>query len=619
MRLRRLLLVLTVCCSALAAPVHADDQLPPEEPTELTGITAKAGNRAATQLAAVAERLDAAEKADDFPAMLIVAEEALKLAPDHLKSRFARKVALAAWWQGHSAFGNANWQQAADLFGRISELGKLHPQIAKSWGPNLLDSDTHLQLAQRMLTQPRRQPDYTHRFLLVFIHEVSIDQAGSHNNRITGTTTLNEQHKSRARHAFSALRGYLESLSQGRLSSTFTTLEYPGTVKAFRVRPDGTNGEIREPDLNNASPSLWPLLRDRYQQVDSIVYIWGGGGDKLAQYATGGSLPQVLVPWTLYSPLRGFIQIPGHRLINSYAPLLVMHEFFHTVESMSGIKPSHGYKPAFRDQFPEWKGTSQLDYYRWHFDNTIPQRFNTKTDFKPERGWANLNFPLRHPDRLPPLPVLDQLADRSALLPSADRQQAAKLLQQADTLIKDKQDDQALPLLLEAKRLHPLHPGLLLELGRLYERTSQLQGALDVYRTRADFFPDLGGVQRIAALHQKLSQHIPAARAHTWAADLTKAPGTRLIHLLQSAHAYKRAADYQTAFNSYQQVIQEAPKLSPDDTKLLAEAWYQSGLLLADRLGSPQGGIKLLQQAAAAGHNPELVQKSLQRISKKIQ
>ena len=614
----RRLLILTACCGALAAPVNADDQLPPEEPTELTGITAKAGAQAATPLAIIAERLDAAEKADDFPAMLAAAEEAYTLAPDHLKTRFARKVALAAWWQGHHEFGKANWQQAVDLFGRISELASQYPHIAKSWGPNLLDSDTHLQLARRMLAQPRRQPEYTHRFLLVFLHEVSVDQPGLHNNRVTGTTVLNEQQKSRANRAFSALRGYLESLSQGRLSSTFTTLEYPGTVRTLRIRPDGTSGEIREPDLNSATPSLWPFLRDRYQQVDTIVYIWGGGGDKLAQYATGGSLPHVLIPWTVSSPLRGFIQIPGHRLINSYAPLLVMHEFFHTVESMSGIKPNHGYKPASRDQFPDWKGTSQLDYYRWHFDNTIPQRFNTKTDFKPERGWANLNFPLRHPDRLPPLAVLDQLANRSALLPSADRQQASKLFHQADTHIKDKQDDQALPLLLEARRLHPLHPGIMLELGRLYERTSRFLEALDTYRTRADFFPDLGGVQRIAALHQKLAQHLPAAQAHLRAADLAAAPGTRLIHLLQSAHAYKRAAEYQTAFTGYQQVIEESPRLSPNDTELLAEACYQSGLLLADHLGAPQDGIKLLQQALTAGHKtPEAVKKSLARISRK--
>ncbi|MCE1225396.1 MAG: tetratricopeptide repeat protein [Geobacteraceae bacterium] len=613
----RLFLALAACCGTLAASVYADDQLPPGEPTELTGTTAKAGVVPGIPLTAVAERLDAAEKADDFPAMLSAAEEALTLAPEHLKERFARKVALAAWWHGHSAFGNADWQQAADRFGRISELAGQYPRIAKSWGPNLLDSDTHLQLAQRMLTLPRRQPDYTHRFLLVFLHDVSLDQPGLHANRITGRTILNEQQKSRARHAFSALRGYLESLSQGRLSATFTTLEYSGSVKALRIRPDGTSGEIREPDLNHAAPSLWPLLRDRYQQVDTIVYIWGGG-EKFAQYATGGSLPHVLIPWTLASPLRGFIQIPGHRLINSYAPLLVMHEFFHTVESMSGIKPNHGYKPAVRSQFPDWKGTSQLDYYRWHFDTTIPQRFSTKSDFKPERGWANLNFPLRHPDRLPPLQALDQLASRADLIPSVDRQKASKLHHQAEALIKDKQDNQALPLLLEAKQLHPLHPGIMLELGRLYERTGQLQDALEAYRTRADFFPDLGGVQRIAALNQKLALHLPAAKAHVWAADLATTPGTRLIHLLLSAHAYKRAADHQAAFTAYQQVIKEAPKLSPNDTKLLAEAYYQSGLLLADHLGTPQEGIKLLQQAVASGHNPELVQKSLARISKKI-
>ena len=616
----RLAAVLLLLVTLLVVPPGYSYDSPPPDTPEPSESSARTPESSISPRAAAVARLAAAEKAEDFPAMLTAAEEALRLAPEHQKAGFAIKVSTAAWWLAQQELGATNWHQATTLFNRIADLSRQYPQIAKAWGTDSLDIEAHLQLSRQMQELPHRQPDYTYRILLVFLNEVSIDQPGMHNNQLIGKAVLTDQQRNAAVRSFNSLRGYLEAMSRGRFSASFSTVEYPGTVSALRLRQDDSSQpptEMHEPDTNYTSSALWPLLRNRYQEVDSIVYIWGGGG-RLASAATGGARLHPLIPWTLDSPLRGFIQIPGQMLLNRYAPVLVMHEFFHTIEQMADIKPAHGYKPKQRDQFPDWKGSGQLDYYRWHFDTTIPRQFTTKKEFKPERGWANLNFSTRYPERQISPDLIDHMATESARISPVDRRMALELLQQALPLIRSKKDQQALPLLQTARKLHPVHPGIQLELGRLYERIGNYQSALEIYQERSAHYPDYQSLRGLATANQKLKQYPQAASLHGKAADLANIPGNRLVHLLLRAHALMHDSQHQNAFNAYQQVIQEAPTLSPGDSKLKAEAYFQAGLLLADHLGSPQEGIKLLQQATAAGQNPEMVQKSIQRISRKL-
>lgn len=615
--LAAVLLLLVTLLAAL--PGYSYDSPPPDSPEPLEAGSRTPGSTT-TSLALAVARLTAAEKAENFSEMLAAAEDAVRLAPEQQKARFAIKVSTAAWWLGQQELGATNWRQATTMFNRIADLGRQYPQIAKAWGADALDIEAHLQLSRQMHELPQRQPDYTYRILLVFLNEVSIDQPGMHNNQLIGKSVLTDQHRNAAVLAFNSLRGYLEAMSRGKFSARFSTVEYPGTISALSLRQDDSTQppvEMHEPDTNYASSALWPLLRNRYQEVDSIVYIWAGGS-RLASAATGGARTHPLIPWTLASPLRGFIQIPGHMLLNRYAPVLVMHEFFHTIEQMADIKPAHGYKPKQRDQFPNWKGSGQLDYYRWHFDTTIPGQFTAKKEFKPERGWANLNFSTRYPERPLPPDLIDDLAVQSARIPPADRRMAIDLLQQASALIRAKNDQQALPLLQTAIKLHPAHPGIQLELGKLYERVGNFQSALEIYQKRSSSYPDYYSIRGLATANQKLKQYPQAASLHGKAADLANLPGNRLVHLLLKAHALMHDSQHQNAFTAYQQVIQEAPSLSPGNSRLQAEAYFQAGLLQADRLGSPAEGIKLLQQALAAGQNREMVQKSIQRISRKL-
>lgn len=69
----------------------------------------------------------------------------------------------------------------------------------------------------------------------------------------------------------------------------------------------------------------------------------------------------------LYGPPRGMAAVSKPAL------MLVMHEFFHTIEWSAHIHPAHGFRAGIRKSFPDWHGTSELDYYRWHFRNTLPK------------------------------------------------------------------------------------------------------------------------------------------------------------------------------------------------------------------------------------------------------
>ena len=67
-----------------------------------------------------------------------------------------------------------------------------------------------------------------------------------------------------------------------------------------------------------------------------------------------------------------------------------LHEFFHVVEAMADIQPTHGYYDEQRGSFPGWTGPKnhQLDYFRWHFRNTLSGR-----------GWQSMNFHQRYPSQ----------------------------------------------------------------------------------------------------------------------------------------------------------------------------------------------------------------------------
>lgn len=88
------------------------------------------------------------------------------------------------------------------------------------------------------------------------------------------------------------------------------------------------------------------------------------------------------------TPQKGFIELNPQHSVNIW-----IHEFFHVVEGMVGIRPTHGHHKENKSKFPDWKGKADnsMDYYSWHFSTTIPAKgweaLKIKNKLKDEDPW----------------------------------------------------------------------------------------------------------------------------------------------------------------------------------------------------------------------------------------
>jgi hypothetical protein len=120
----------------------------------------------------------------------------------------------------------------------------------------------------------------------------------------------------------------------------------------------------------------------------------------------------------------------------------LLHEFFHTIENLTGISPAHGFRSP--EQFPEWKGTTELDYYRRHFETTL-SRF----------GFDKLNFINRYPAGTVDIEVYKKVRDAYHAIPIDNRQEANSLVIEA---AQSRNKDNAYKLYDKALQLSPYQP-----------------------------------------------------------------------------------------------------------------------------------------------------------------
>lgn len=166
----------------------------------------------------------------------------------------------------------------------------------------------------------------------------------------------------------------VEAWSGGKLALAVDELDLDGALTGFQLNwmgNDPASGkEMHVADLASIRPSILPLLHETRNGYDAyIVYYNGNEG---AGAGLHGRVYQLPGPGGGKSPVRrGHLDIPLNFLAQYDGPAILVHEFFHIVEGLAGLKPEHGYLPERRGGFPEWKGEGEFDYYRWHFANNL--------------------------------------------------------------------------------------------------------------------------------------------------------------------------------------------------------------------------------------------------------
>jgi tetratricopeptide (TPR) repeat protein len=245
-------------------------------------------------------------------------------------------------------------------------FGREELDIAKHASPNQSHSqqETFLELLENRAKLGTITPAYTHKILAVYFNnfEATYPWKGtqaSHKRKMTD----HEKHVAIIDQKIMTMT--VESLSNGQLSLSWDSVNIDEPIR-----------DVKTYEANDMVEPLWPpnqefveVFKNRYQDFDTFFMVWNGP-TKEAIGGAGSMLPGY--------PQRGTVRIhPDHGTV------IWIHEFFHSLETKTGISPPHGFREADRKHFPEWKGetNNELDYYRWHFTT----KFN---DF----GFANLKF-----------------------------------------------------------------------------------------------------------------------------------------------------------------------------------------------------------------------------------
>ncbi|MFC2091129.1 T9SS type A sorting domain-containing protein, partial [Bacteroidota bacterium] len=157
----------------------------------------------------------------------------------------------------------------------------------------------------------------------------------------------------------------------------------------------------------------------------------------------GLAAKQPYVHYEIYGPDRGMFAVNAF----SHGFPTLLHEFFHSIEWVSGCSNgvTHGYRDDLRHNFPDWTGETEYDYFRWHFENTIPNL----------GGWTRL----RHTTRWIPFET-DTIAwkvihDAYEDVPVHDRLVADTLVYDGDVLINKGYADSGRVFLEQALELSP--------------------------------------------------------------------------------------------------------------------------------------------------------------------
>ena len=244
------------------------------------------------------------------------------------------------------------------------------------------------------------------------------------------------------------LRKLVEAMSAGNWTLAIEERTATATV------PEGSS-------LKAGNPDHLGLGRWYFETSDSVdTYVTFSNGFS-PNFGLARRYP--FVEGVLYGPHRGMMEL------NSPSFVTLLHEFFHVIEWSSGgaIPVAHGFEPGQRKAYPAWTGKAELDYYRWHFAQTLPplgwKRFNHRTRFTstPQRSSA----------------ALDRVLAAYARIPLSDRQEARRLAADAGKLARSDPPG-ALALYERALVLSPYAPEALTPLIAYYRQGGR-QGDAD--------------------------------------------------------------------------------------------------------------------------------------------
>jgi len=334
-----------------------------------------------------------------------------------------------ALWRGHAAFMDGRYDDA------ISEYqANIDGGADWAWYPEMIET------VRKRKELGDITPADTQRIIAVFSTKV-IEYTDS---GVFISDDVTPEKKAEWVIAFGVMQRTIEAWSNGNFTLDFDTISSTVSVEKHE-------GLSPNPSRYN-NLEYWHLKNMKH--YDSFATL-----SKLISPGRGLAAAQAYLYYEIYGPSRGMFAVNG---LNHGFPTL-LHEFFHSIEWVSGVSNgvAHGYRDGLRDSFPDWTGETEYDYYRWHFETTIP-----------EGGWKRLRHTTRWIPVQPDTVAWKEIHDMYVDIPIHDRLVADTLVYDGDVLINQGFPDSGLVFLNQALELSPMHTGGLAILHDYYRNVA---------------------------------------------------------------------------------------------------------------------------------------------------
>lgn len=354
---------------------------------------------------------------------------------------------------GHYYFAEKKYDKAAEAYKNAEKNG------AKwSWLSDVIN------IVKRLKRFPKPNPIYVHKIALLYVKEnIMIRKPGHH----VISDDISEHQIKKARQSQKIMKQIVELFSEGKFTVEFEEKVGVLTFNEFsllrRTHPDHLNlGRYFYENMNN---------------IDTFVTMSNTNSPNYGIGNFGGSRQYPYINGVSYGPPRGMLLLSGG---SGFSTLL--HEFFHTLENLANISPSHGFRQPNR--FPDWKGKTELDYYEWHFKTTLKNH-----------GWKNLNFKDRYRRSNLDINTYEAINKIYNKIELKDRQEANVLVLESENMQK-KNMEYAVKLYEQALELSPYHPKALRFLSQYFLAqknkvlSDEYNNRLTLIKKISDYYPN---------------------------------------------------------------------------------------------------------------------------------
>jgi hypothetical protein len=218
--------------------------------------------------------------------------------------------------------------------------------------------DELIRLTEKRKALVKINPETTHEVMVLYVKHVSGFYFDDEKQKTDFKEELKDEDVRVAKIHQQVTREMYEAMSDGHFTIHYSDvmLDEPLTTLRF-------SGGKPWPDWDKYEGAA-KTIRENFNTHDTFMWT-----TNMIHGEAHGGFGRFPIGFGRLSPQKGFIELNPQHSVNIY-----IHEFFHVVEGMVGIKPSHGHHNKAR--FPDWPGEvdNSMNYYSWHFSTTIPKK-----------------------------------------------------------------------------------------------------------------------------------------------------------------------------------------------------------------------------------------------------